>query len=415
MQVDIRKFLLCLVLVVWSGTQAVAQTIRVAHVDPLSGPFALVGESAGRMLKAAAEDVNSRGGVLGGQKLEVVEFDGKGSPQDSVLVLKQIIDSGIRYVSLGSGSHVAHALIDAINKHNSRNPGKELLLLNIAAQDPPLTNEKCSYWHFRWEASTDMRVNVLTDFIARQKGAPKVYLINQDYSFGQSISKGAKEMFAKKRPDIRIVGDDLHPLGKVKDFAPYVAKIKASGANAVVTGNWGNDLSLLVKASKDAALKVEYYTYYGGVTGTPPAIGEAGAGHLKMVSQWHANIGTPGTDKWVTSYRDRFKGAKDDFFYSTPVTSVEMLAKAMDQAKSAAPLAVGRALEGMRWMSDTGEVFMRPDNHQLIQPLFISTFVKADGRNPKFDVERTGFGFRTDRRIEAKDTELPTTCKMERP
>jgi branched-chain amino acid transport system substrate-binding protein len=67
-----------------------------------------------------------------------------------------------------------------------------------------------------------------------------VYLINQDYSFGQSVRAQARAMMKEKRPDIEIVGDELHPLLKITDFAPYVAKIKASGADTVVTGNWGS-------------------------------------------------------------------------------------------------------------------------------------------------------------------------------
>ena len=411
MQVHIRKFLLCLVLTVSGGSQAAAQTIRVAHVDPLSGPFALVGESAGRMLKAAAEDVNTRGGLLGGQKLEVVEFDGKGSPQDSVLVLKQIIDSGIRYVSLGSGSHVAHALIDAINKHNSRNPGKELLLLNIAAQDPPLTNEKCSYWHFRWEASTDMRVNVLTDFIARQKGSPKVYLINQDYSFGQSISKGAKEMFAKKRPDIRIVGDDLHPLGKVKDFAPYVSKMKAAGAEVVLTGNWGPDLSLLVKAARDAGLDVVFYTLNAFNAGVPGSIGKAGGDRVRQVMSWHANVADNRLERFLVDYKKRYN---EDLWLSLPKLQMDMLARAIDTAKSAEPVKVAAALHGMRYPSETGEVWMRAEDHQLVAPQYVATFTKTGGA-VKYDAEGTGLGWKTEDRFELNEVALPTTCKMEVP
>lgn len=407
----IGNFLCCAALAVWASPYAAAQSVRVAHVDPLSGPFALVGESAGRMLKAGAEDVNARGGVLGGQRLEVVEFDGKGSPQDSLLVLKQIIDSGIRYVSLGSGSHVAHALIDAINKHNSRNPGKELLLLNIAAQDPPLTNDKCSYWHFRWEASTDMRVNVLTDFIARQPGAPKVYLINQDYSFGQSISKGAREMFARKRPDIRIVGDDLHPLGKVKDFAPYVSKMKAAGAEVVLTGNWGPDLSLLVKAARDAGLDVVFYTLNAFNAGVPGSIGKAGADRVRQVMTWHANVADNKLEKALVEYKKRYN---EDLWLNLPRLQMDMLARAIDTAKSADPVKVAAALHGMRHASETGEVWMRPDDHQLITPQYVATFTKTGGA-VKYDAEGTGLGWKTEGRFELSEVALPTTCKMEAP
>ena len=38
---------------------------------------------------------------------------------------------------------------------------------------------------------------------------------------------------------MKVVGDELIPLGKVKDFSPYITKIKASGAQALLTGNWG--------------------------------------------------------------------------------------------------------------------------------------------------------------------------------
>ena len=147
---------------------------------------------------------------------------------------------------------------------------------NYAAVDPVLTNDKCNFWHFRFDADVDMKMQGLTNAMAARKSIKKVYLINQDYSFGQGVSKAAREMLAAKRPDVQIVGDDLHPLGKVKDFSPYVAKIKASGADSVITGNWGNDMLLLVKAGKDAGLNVDYFTYYSGGLGLPETIGEAG-------------------------------------------------------------------------------------------------------------------------------------------
>jgi len=392
-----------------------AENVKVAFIDPLSGPFANIGEAEVRHFQMVIEGINARGGVLGGRKLELATFDSKASPQEAVLALKQVIDQGIHYILQGNSSSVAHALVDTLEKHNRRNPDQAVLFLNYAAVDPALTNEKCNFFHFRFDADSDMKMSVITDAVAANKSIGKVYLLNQDYAFGHAVTRAAKAMLAAKRPDIQIVGDDLHPLGKVKDFAPYVAKIKAAGADAVVTGNWGNDLSLLIKASKDAGLKVEYFTYYGGLPGTAPAIGEAGVGHLKIVAQWHANVGTPGTDKLVATYRERYKTAKDDFFYGTPVTAIEMLAKAIDQAKSVDPLPVARALEGMKWQSDTGEVVMRADNHQLLQPMFVATFVKADGKNPRWDIEKTGLGFRTDRRVEGKDTAMPTTCRMERP
>ncbi len=390
-----------------------ADNVRIAFIDPLSGPFANIGESELRHFQMIAEMINARGGVLG-RKLEIVPMDNKTSPQDSVLQLKSAIDQGIHYITQGNGSNVAHALVDTLDKHNKRNPDQAVLYLNYAAVDPALTNEKCTFFHFRFDADADMKMAGIVEAIAENKALSKVYLLNQDYAFGQAVSRAAKAMLPKRRPDIQIVGDDLHPLGKVKDFAPYISKIKASGAQAVITGNWGNDLALLVKASKEAGLAVEYYTYYGGVTGTPPAIGESGVGHVKMVSAWHANVGTPHAAKIHAAYRERYRNAKDDYFFNLS-NVLEMLVKAMETAKSIDPLPVARAMEGMKFQADTGEVTMRADNHQLIQPIYISTFARIDGKATKLEVDRSGYGFRTDTRIESKNTVLPTTCKMERP
>ncbi len=405
----INCFLALFAVVVASA--AAADTIKIAHIDPLSGPFALIGESASRMIQASIDEVNAKGGVLGGSRFELVNFDSKGSPQDAVLILKQIIDADIRFVSIYSGSHIAHALIESINKHNGRNPEQAVLLLNIGAQDPSLTNEKCSFWHFRWEAHTDMRVKALTDFIARQKGVPKVYLINQDYSFGQAISRAAKEMLAAKRPDIKIVGDDLHPLGKVKDFGTYVAKIKASGADVVLTGNWGPDLSLLIKAGRETGLDVVYYTLNSHNAGMAAAIGKSGADQIRQVFTWHANIADNKLERFANDYRKRFN---DDLWLNLPKLQIDMLAKAINSAQSTDPVKVAKALHGMRFQGETGEAWMRPDDHQLIVAQYIATFTKAGGA-VKYDAEGTGYGWKTDVRIEGKNNALPTTCKMEIP
>jgi branched-chain amino acid transport system substrate-binding protein len=257
-------------------------------------------------------------------------------------------------------------------------------------------------------------MEALTNYMKDQKDIKKVYLINQDYSFGQAVAKAARAMLAAKRPDIEIVGDDLHPLGKVKDFAPYVAKIKSSGADSIITGNWGNDLALLVKAGKEAGLKVDYYTYYTGAAGAVTAFGDAGAGHVKQVTTWHSNIGGQ-AGVHNAAYRARFPDVKDDLYYSTIRESVNALALAIEKAKSADPAKVVQALENLKFEDDSGEVHIRADNHQLIQPLYISTLVKANGKDVKFDVEGTGLGFRTDARVEGKDTVMATTCKFQKP
>ena len=398
---------------------AATDTIKVAYIDPLSGPFANVGEQGLAEFRFAVNRINASGGVLGGRKLEVIGFDNKVSPQESLNQLKRVIDQGIQYITQGNSSAVAGALIEAVNRHNERNPGKEILYLNYAAVDPAYTNEKCSFWHFRFDANADMKMESLTSWMAGRKEIKKVYLLNQDYSFGHAVKKAAREYLAKKRPDIQIVGDDLHPLGKVSDFAPYVAKIKAAGADTVITGNWGNDMSLLVKAGRDAGLNVDWYTYYAGGLGTPTAMGEAAAGKVKIVAEYHSNVANNKAAKWDADYRKQAPKGNPDFYYLRGKIMWDMFAKAINQAKSADPKAVALALEGMKHEGEMGEVEMRKSDHQLIQPLYIMTIVKSAAKggpkDAKIDMEGSGLAPITEARMEAFTSAQPTSCVMKRP
>ena len=277
-----KALTLALAAIIIAAGDAGAQ-VKIAFIDPLSGGASSAGTNAQKHLIYLIDKVNGSGG-LNGEKLELISFDNKVDPQESLIALKKALDEGARYVFQGNGSSVALAITDAVLKYNERNPGKEVLYFNYAAVDPALTNAKCNFWHFRFDADADMKMAALTDFITKQPQIKKVYLINQDYSFGKAVAAAARKMLAEKRPDIQIVGDELHPLQKVQDFSPYVAKIKASGADTVITGNWSNDMFLLIKASNDAGLKVNWYTYYAGALGSPSAIGRNGLGVLKQVS-----------------------------------------------------------------------------------------------------------------------------------
>jgi len=393
------------------GAQA-QDTIKIAYIEPLSGPFANVGDAGLKHFRYMADRINASGGVLG-KKIEIVPFDNKGSPQESLVVLRQVIDQGINYITQGNGSHVAHALVDAVDKHNSRNRDNRVLYLNYAAVDPELTNNKCSFWHFRFDANAEMKLAAITDYMVQQENIKNVYLINMDYAHGHQVSSITKRMLAEKKPDIKIVGDVFHPIGKVKDFSPYVMQIKASGAETVVTGNWGNDLSLLVKAGSDAGLKVAYHSFYAGGLGTPSAIGAAGEGLVHQITEWHLDLPTeknlPEMEDFAQVYAQKYD--KLGWYYGRIKTQMEMLVEAMKKANSTDPLKVALALESMEYQTPFGPAIMRKDDHQLLQTLFISKFTK----DAKHDVENTGLGFVTVAEIPAEKTALPTTCNMKRP
>ncbi|ALP62503.1 branched-chain amino acid ABC transporter substrate-binding protein [Paraburkholderia caribensis] len=392
--------------------------IRIAMIEGMSGPFANAGAAVERNLRFGVETVNARGGVKladGAHPLELVVLDSKGSAEEALVQLRAAADKHIGFIAQGNSSAVAAALLTAIDRQNTREPDNRELFLNYSADDPALTNANCSFWHFRFDAHAGMRMDALADVIQRDKSVKKVYLLNQDYSFGHDVSTLARAALVAKRPDVAVVGDEFHPIGRVKDFAPYIAKIRASGADAVITGNWGNDLTLLVKAAREQGLDTKFYTFYGNSLGAPAALGDAGVKRVIAVADWHPNAGGAASDAWYASFRQRFPAAPDDYPVLRMPLMIEMLAAAMGRAGSAQPEKVAKALEGMKYDNGFHASWMRADDHQLIQPLYVMEMDKAGTPGVHFDNEGSGYGFRTVLALPPERTVPPATCRMRRP
>jgi branched-chain amino acid transport system substrate-binding protein len=391
-----------------SGKPLAGETVKMVRIDALSGLMGPVGNNQLKSYQFFAEKFNA--GNPAGVKFEVTGIDNKLSPTESLNALKAAIDQGVRYIIQGNGSSVAGAIIDAVNKHNERNPGKEVVYLNDAAVDPDFTNSKCSYWHFRFDADTSMKMEAMTTFLKDQADVKKVYLLNQNYSHGHQVAKFAKENLSQKRPDIQIVGEDLHPLAQVRDFAPYIAKIKASGADTVITGNWGSDLSLLVKAANEGGYTGKFYTYYTGVTGTPTALGTSGAGRVYQIAYNHYNMGGQ-MDTWMKEFKQKFN---EDFYTGSVIHVFSVLSQAMANAKSTDPVKVAAAMEGLKVKSFNGEVEVRKADHQLQQPLFLTVWQKADAKHP-YSPENTGMTLVPVKEFPSFVSSTPTSCQMKRP
>jgi branched-chain amino acid transport system substrate-binding protein len=215
---------------------------------------------------------------------------------------------------------------------------------------------------------------------------------------------------------VQVAGEELHPIGKIKDFAPYVTKIKASGAQAVITGNWGNDLTLLIKAARDAGFDGRFYTFYGNALGAPAAIGEAGVGKVLAVAEWHPNAGGAASDAFYERFRTRFPKPEHDYVHMRMVMMVEMLVAAIERAGRVDAAAVARALEGQRYDTPLHQAEMRAADHQIIHPLVVSEMRKKGETGVRFDNEGSGYGFRTVRTVPASaQAALQHRCDMKRP
>ena len=397
------------------AAQAQQQTFKIAYIDPLSGPFANVGQLMLSHIQYAVQDINAKGGVLEGTQLQLLQFDSKLSAQESQSALQAAIDQGAQaVVTGGSGSSVVAALVSAAARHNERNPGRAIMILNHSSIDPDLTGKACSFWHFQFEANTAMKMKALANYVKKQPDVKNVYLFNQDYAHGKQWARYGQELFGLARPDVKFVGSDLHPIGRVKDFSPYISKIKATGADTLITGNWGQDMTLLLKAAGDAGYNLRYFNHSAGsVPGTVLAVSQSKIGQLTWVAEWHpGEQGVPKVDALAKSYKAK---TGQDLLSPRMDLTPRMLAAAINKAGTMDTVKVARALEDLNYESVVGPVRMRAEDHQLLLPQVVNTIAPVDGKTVKVGWEGTNYGFRTDAVYTGNELAQGTECKMARP
>lgn len=398
------------------SASAHADTIKIAFIDALSGPMANVGETTLKNIQYTVEQINAKGGVLGGKKLEVVPFDTKLSPKEAIIALKQASDAKIHFMLHAVSSSVGSALLESVNRQNERTPDNRMLYLNYGSVDTSFTTSKCSFWFFRFAANSDMKTEALVNELAANRSIKKLFLIAQDFPTAHDAIELTLALLKKKRPDIEIVGTEFHPMGRVKDFTPYAGKIKASNADTVIAASYGNDLTLLIRAGREIGLQANIYTFYANGLGAPGAIGEAGVGKVKLITEWHNNaMQSEAMERFYNGFKRKYPDPKDEFVSYPGKLAVEMLAQAFEKTKSTDPMQVALALEGMKHVAETGEVAMRRDDHQISLPLFVATLEKKGAPGVARDLDGSGFGFKNNVRMDAMTTALPVNCRMARP
>ena len=390
--------------------------IKIAAIEPLSGPYAAVGKDLIDGIVFSASEINKNGGI-NGRMIEVVPMDNAMKAEKTTELLRKAIDDGIRFITQGGGSSHALNIIKQLEKYNSRNPGKEVLFLNHSAVTTSFTNDDCTFFHFRFDSNVDMKVAGLVSHMSKDNSVKKVYLFNQNYVYGQTFRETATRLLEKNAPNIEIVGDELiQPFGKVQDFNPYITKIKLSGADTVLTGNWGPDAYRFVNALKDAGLKVKMFGIYISAPSGMAAMGKNLLyNDVIVVKEFNpTNSNAP----------DWYKNYESEIIKSTEMTPdadrlrfmLEMFKSAIEKANSFEPVDIAYALEGIEGRSvDGGKIFMRKDDHQIhfdMQALLVSE--KADQsiiyRGKDFDMSYINVG-----NIPVEDITLNTSCKMKRP
>ena len=406
-----KPTLVALALACAFGAHAQQQTFKIALIDPLSGPMADVGKIFENHLRFAADNINAAGGV-DGTKLEVLTFGNKLSSQESQAALQAAVGAGVKAVFIGGGSATVTAVVTAANRNNERNPDKQVLVFNFGGIDPDLVGKNCSFWHFMTEAQVPMRMKAYAELAKKSPDIKKVYLLNPDYSFGRQWAGYGKTVLTQARPDIQIVGEDYFPTGTVKDFAPYDAKMRAAGADTVVSGNWGNDMALMIKAAGESGYKLRIMTHSSANKSTMIALDAAPTVKLNMLSEWFSGADNAVTTQLENEFEAKYKEA---FYMARLSAATELLAQGVRKAKSTEPLKIASALEGISYKSILGDVSVRKEDHQFMTPLYVYANHPVDGKRVKKGFDGTKQGFVQEALAQPAALEVPNTCDMKRP
>jgi len=390
-----------------------AAPVKIAVLETLSGPQASTGLLYRTAVKYAIDQMNAAGG-WNGEPVQLVDYDNQGGPSGASDKLKAAIADGVQIVVQGASSAVGGQITEDVRKHNLRNPSKEIVYINVGAEALELTGEKCNFHHFRFGGNAQVRTKALVDAMKQANVlGSKVYSINQNYSWGQDMEHAISDNAAAG--GYKVVEKALHDVNKIQDFAPYVAKIKASNADTVLTGNWSNDLLLLMKATRAAGLKVRFGTVYLDQPGNVANAGEVAVGHYVVQSFNPEASGAEG-ERFVTDYKAK-TGHMPAFIEPQTVFGMQMVADALKRTKPEAGAlnvnAFAKALEAAKVKTSVGEMSMRAADHQALLPMIVSTVTK----DAKYKVDATDMGFKPVKRFTAEEAATPvqSSCVMKRP
>ena len=402
-----------LALTAGQSTRANAEPIKIALIETLSGGQAVTGKLFQSSVKYGLDKVNADKAWPDG--IQLLEYDNQGGPPEAADKVKAAINDGAVIIIQGASSAIGGQITADVQKHNARNPGTEVMYINVGAEAMEFTGTKCHFYHFRWNGNAEIRLKaMLTAMKEANVLGTKAFVIGQNYSWGHDVQKLTNQYASKY--GYTIVGDVIHDVNKIQDFAPYVAKIKDAAPDTVVTGNWSNDLLLLMKAAGDSGLKARFASYWLDQPGNIANAGETAVGHYAQSSFFPDANG----DK-SAAFAEDFKAKTGQYPVNVQghtthgMWGIGEALKALG-GKAGDKLsikALAFAMEKVTVETSMGPVKMRADDHQALIPLAVAVVSK----DAKFKADNTDKGFKTIKLLSGEEASGPVqeSCKMERP
>ena len=395
---------------VFTATALEAEPLKIGIIESLSGAQTSTGRLYANAVKYGVDRINEAGG-FNGEPVVVTEYDNAGGSPEAADKFRQAVADGVDIIFQGASSAIAGQLTEDVRKHNIRNAGKEVIFINLGGEAMELTGDKCQFYHFRYTTTAPMRVNALVSAM-KEAGdlGDKVYSINQNYSWGQDMQAAVEA--AAAQGGYTVVDEVLHDVNKIQDFAPFVARIRSAAPNTVFTGNWSNDLLLLMKAAGDAGLDVTFATAFLDQPGNIANAGKTALGHY--IANNYDNAAADG--KFAESYKAA-TGHYPIFVEGHSAFALGALQQALGTVDFGGGdidvTKIALALENTTYDSPIGPISVRKEDHQTIRPVVVSKVVE----NPKYPADGTDMGFETVKVIAGDQAIYPVqeSCKMERP
>lgn len=361
--------LVCM-MAVFSSSAWAERPIRILFVEALSGPPKAVGERHVIGTEFAVEEINAKGGLLG-RKVELISEDNQAKPDIAIAkAQKYLMKGNVDMVFVAVGGHLNKAVKDVTRQH-------DVLHVNMTQADDA-TGKNFSYHSIRlfWNAS--MMGRGLVSAAALNKGFKKYYILCQDYTFGHDMAKAFNREIKKQIPDAQIVGQDFHPLW-TKDLSPFLTKIKASGADVILSPAYGPDLSILLKQRRELGVKAPIVNH---ALIEPIVVRENPEGALGdiTVGTWAPTSTDKASVDFARRYKERYKDSKypeADCVQAKTYMATLFVAEGIKKAQSVKVDKLMPVLEGQHVESLNGEMYLRACDHQLQSPMPMVTVVSA--------------------------------------
>jgi len=333
--------------------------VKIGVVLPYTGVYAVLGESITQAMELVFARENW---TVAGRKIEMIKEDDEMKPPVGIRKTEKLIDSD--KVDILTGPVHSGILMGMRDKVHS---SKTILIVSNAGADA-ISRERCSKWIFRTSFSNWQPCQPMGGWVAKNV-SKEVFQVAPNYQAGKDMMNAFKETFVPAGG--KVVAEDYPKLGET-DYAPYLTKIKQSGAKAVFAFFSGTDAVNFVKQYDQFGLKQSIKLTGAGFLTEPDVLPAQGASALGVITGhfYTPLLDNPVNHRFVKDFRDKFFGKIPDGFACQGYDTAEVIVRALKavngntQDKDKLVDAIAKT----EFDSPRGRFRFDPKTHNVIQP-----------------------------------------------